>query len=579
MNFQQNLIRHGLISLATLLITLPFLGSTHLFDWDEINFAEAAREMIQSGNWAQVQISFTPFWEKPPFFFWLQAVSMKIFGVNEFAARFPNAIGAVIWTNLFYYIGNKHFSAKLGLAWILFYLGSFTPFFYFKSGIIDPWFNLFIFLSIYLIFRAIRTSVKKNNYFFISGIFLGLAIITKGPVALIVVGLTSTIFWVLNGMRRLTTFWNLCVMGFGILLIPLLWFLPETIKNGPWFLKTFLSYQADLLVNPVASHGQPWFYHPVVLLIGCFPGGVFAISKFSQIRGLTSEQVDLKRWLVIMFWVVLILFSMVTTKIVHYSSLCYISLSFLAAMHLHDWEKSANRHYGWYFQKSLLILISSIWSILLIVISLIANSSQLKSKLLPYIKDDFAKANLQIEGSWNGWEFLIGVVLLTGWLTYFISLRREKYIAKYTVVLLIFQIFFLFILTATLVPKVEKHTQGSAIEFYKNHADEDALILTYKFKSYAHYYYGKAKPASWTPEELKLQVELLKVLKAGSILDLSLREIESFEEKWKYTLMHHESNRKIYVVSQEKKAFEVEENPLFKKLYNKGGFVFFEKIK
>lgn len=579
MNFQQNVIRHGLISLATLLITLPFLGSTHLFDWDEINFAEAAREMIQSGNWAQVQINFMPFWEKPPFFFWLQAISMKIFGVNEFAARFPNAIGAVIWTNLFYYIGNKHFSAKLGLVWILFYLGSFTPFFYFKSGIIDPWFNLFIFLSIYLIFRAIRTSVKKNPYFFLSGFFLGLAIITKGPVALIVVGLSSGIFWVLNGMRRLTTFWNLCVIGFGILLIPMLWFLPETFKNGPWFLKTFLSYQADLLVNPVASHGQPWFYHPIVLLIGCFPAGVFAISKFKQERGLTSEQLDLKRWLVIMFWVVLILFSIVTTKIVHYSSLCYISLAFLAAMQVYDWEKSINKHYGWSLQKILLVLISSIWAMMLIVIGLVANSTSLKSKILPFIKDDFAKANLQIEGNWNGWEIAIGIVFLVAWVTYFIFLRQEKSKVKTTYAMLLFQIFFLFLLTATFVPKVEKHTQGAAIEFYKKHAEEDALILTYKFKSYAHYYYGKIKPTIWTQEELKLQAELLSVYKAGSMRGLSLRDIDSYDEKWKYTLMHRESVRKIYVVSQEKKAFEIEENPLFKRLYNKGGFVFFEKIK
>ena len=70
----------------------PFLGQSHLFDWDEINFAEAAREMIVTGDYLRVQINFQMFWEKPPFFIWLQVLSMKSFGINEFAARFPNAL-------------------------------------------------------------------------------------------------------------------------------------------------------------------------------------------------------------------------------------------------------------------------------------------------------------------------------------------------------------------------------------------------------------------------------------------------------------------------------------------------------
>src|SRR6476661_5337020 len=72
---------------GALVLFLPFLGSTHLFDWDEVNFAESSREMLVSGNYAIPQIDFQPFWQKPPLVFWLQALSMKVFGINEFAAR------------------------------------------------------------------------------------------------------------------------------------------------------------------------------------------------------------------------------------------------------------------------------------------------------------------------------------------------------------------------------------------------------------------------------------------------------------------------------------------------------------
>jgi 4-amino-4-deoxy-L-arabinose transferase-like glycosyltransferase len=82
------------------LVFLPNLGASHLFDWDEINFAESAREMLVSQDFLSVQINFLPFWEKPPLFIWLQAISFIFFGTftehawtsMEFAARFPNAI-------------------------------------------------------------------------------------------------------------------------------------------------------------------------------------------------------------------------------------------------------------------------------------------------------------------------------------------------------------------------------------------------------------------------------------------------------------------------------------------------------
>src|SRR6056300_795461 len=84
-----------LVGLVAALVYMPFLGGVHLFDWDEINFAEAAREMIVSGDYFQVQIDFLPFWEKPPLFIWMQALAMKVFGINEFSARLPNAVAGI----------------------------------------------------------------------------------------------------------------------------------------------------------------------------------------------------------------------------------------------------------------------------------------------------------------------------------------------------------------------------------------------------------------------------------------------------------------------------------------------------
>ena len=180
------------------------LGNVHLFDWDEINFAECAREMLLSHNYSTVTIDFLPFWEKPPLFIWMQVFSMKIFGVSSFAGRFPNVLAAIATGLFVYFAGKKIKNETLGLWWMVFYLGSFLPNVYFHSGIIDPWFNLFIFLAIYH-FYSLTTSIQVHRLkqAALTGLFLGLAVLTKGPVAILIALLTYMVVVVLNRFQYL----------------------------------------------------------------------------------------------------------------------------------------------------------------------------------------------------------------------------------------------------------------------------------------------------------------------------------------------------------------------------------------
>src|SRR5690349_6373265 len=133
--------RYLIIIIAASLLFFPFLGQVHLSDWDEINYAECAREMIVSQDCLRMQIDFQPFWEKPPLFIWMQVLSMKLFGVNEYAARFPNALVGVITLVALYYAGRRVAGIRLGTWWVVLYAATWLPHFYFKSGIIDPLFN------------------------------------------------------------------------------------------------------------------------------------------------------------------------------------------------------------------------------------------------------------------------------------------------------------------------------------------------------------------------------------------------------------------------------------------------------
>src|ERR1700761_9636664 len=106
-------LRYIIIVVLAGLLFLPFLGQVHLFDWDEINFAECAREMIVTKDYLRAQIDFMPFWEKPPFFIWMQVLAMKLFGAGAYAARFPNAAIGVLTLVAIYYTGKRTVSEKM----------------------------------------------------------------------------------------------------------------------------------------------------------------------------------------------------------------------------------------------------------------------------------------------------------------------------------------------------------------------------------------------------------------------------------------------------------------------------------
>ena len=252
---------------------IPFLGNVHLFDWDEINFAEIAREMVVSGNYGEPQINFQSFTEKPPLFFWLQAASMKVFGINEFAARFPNALLGLLVLPFLYSIGKKIKNQQFGFLFTLVYFGTILPHLYFKSGIIDPWFNFFIFASIYcLIQSSWKKQAGESNVLMLiaGGTFLGLAILTKGPVALLVTGLAFFVYWAMQKFRMFISWPQIMLYGFTALFVTGLWVGINYLQNGNKFMTEFTIRQWELLTTADAGHGGFFLYHFIVLFFGCF---------------------------------------------------------------------------------------------------------------------------------------------------------------------------------------------------------------------------------------------------------------------------------------------------------------------
>ena len=483
------------IFLSSAIFFIPNLGKVHLFDWDEINFAESAREMIVTHNYHRVMINFQPFWEKPPLFFWLQTISMHLFGINEFAARLPNAVFGIITLLTLYLIGKKERNARFGFFWAICYLGTILPYVYFKSGIIDPVFNYFIFLGIYFMYRAIREPLMQRSIFYVavSGALIGLSNLTKGPVGLLMFLITFAIWFIFTRFRNFPGFKKIMVFMLCFGVVTFFWFGAEVMTNGFWFLKEFLSYQVDLFRTPVAGHQEPIYYHFLVVFLGCFPISVLALPVLFRKNTEWTSQFPLV--LKILFWTVMVLFTIVTTKIVHYSSLSYLPLSFIACLYIEQLlsGKKPAPYVLW-----ILAITGFVFSFLLTALPLAA---EYPHWLMSKLKDPVAVAALQLPVHWGGYEFILGILYFIGIVTGLFIIAKRK-VKQGLLVLFYSTAVILFFYLVMVVPKIEEYSQGSVINFYKSISGKDVYVTPVAFKSYAHYYYfQKPGPTKFNDED------------------------------------------------------------------------------
>jgi len=537
-----------LIGLGAALLLIPFLGVVHLFDWDEINFAECAREMLVTRNFFTVQVNFTPFWEKPPLFIWLSAGCMRLFGVNELAARLPDALCGMATLILVFNIGKKFYDRKMGWLWVLCYAGSTLPQFYFKSGIIDPWFNLFIFCGIYFFVHftdpGAADKKEKRTILVKSALFIGLAVLTKGPVALLILGLCVLVYLVFKRFRAVLSLSQ--AIGYGLVVLSLggIWFLILWTTGNADVIAEFFDYQVRLFKTQDSGHGGPFFYHFIVLLIGCFPASVFAIWGMKNNPADSPFQHHFKRWMHILFWVVLLLFSLVRTKIIHYSSLCYFPLTYFSALHIH---RMLSGNQSW--KKSMSVLLGITGGLFGLALIALPLADRFKQQIIDshLIGDVFALENLKATVHWGGWESAIGLGLLLALAGCFWLAGSKKYQAA-VLTLFITNLLVVELSSVVLAPKIEKYVQGAAIDFFESLKGKDCYLETISYKSYAEYFYSEKQPAKNT---------------------------RSYNPAW---LLTGEIDKETYFSAKITEADAIRRDyPSLTELYRKNGFVFYKR--
>lgn len=323
----------------------------------------------------------------------------------------------------------------------------------------------------------------------LAGFFIGLAMLTKGPAAFIILSLCLGVYWLFVRFRFFVTpLQFLAVCGVAVLTLGL-WFGPETIKNGPWFVQAFVKYQYRLFSTPDAGHGGFPGYHFIVLLVGCFPASVFAFRAFFKLpkEKESPAQENYRLWMKILFWVVVLLFTIVKSKIVHYSSLAYFPITYLAAVVV-DKLLNGEVRFG-KGMKAGIALVALPYIAATFFLPYLGRNLQI---IRPLIDDPFALGNLEADVYWTGWEVLPGVILMAVVIAFFVLWGQKRKELAFKILFGGTSVF-VFSMLIFFVGRIEGYSQRAAISFFEDKIGEDCYVHNFAYKSYAQLFYTRKK--------------------------------------------------------------------------------------
>ncbi len=351
----------AIVLVLSLLLFVFDTGSFPLISPDEPRYAETAREMIESGDFLSPICNYLPRFDKPILFYWLEVLSFKVFGINEFAARFPSVLAGsgMVW--LSYILASRHgfplLSASITSSTLVFFLCS-------KLSITDMVLCFFISAALVFFYLGYSNRLERKQKFALGGsisskwfistwIMMGLGFLTKGPIAVFIPILV--IFLFLFFVKDLRSFFNHTKtelwLGFlGFLLISLPWYVYIHFKTNAAFTREFFfNHNIERYLQEHSGHGEPfWFFLPV-LLVSLLPWTVFLPQSlfsfdYSQKYNLQSSKSVTQRLIgfsIIWFLVVFLFFSLSQTKLVTYILPGILPLNFLVARWWHEKFKSS----------------------------------------------------------------------------------------------------------------------------------------------------------------------------------------------------------------------------------------------
>ncbi|MDQ3010346.1 MAG: glycosyltransferase family 39 protein, partial [Acidobacteriota bacterium] len=252
-----------------LLAALLLFANLHRGDlagFDDAVYAHEAREMLQTGDWLNVRLNGRLDFDKPPLYLWLEVLSLRAFGLNDFAAKFPAALLGLGTILLVYGIARELTAERRIALWAMLVLTS-TQYFlkYATHAMTDVPFTFFFTLAVWAYLRALN---HAPHWLYLCGAAIGAGILIRSVLGLLVVGVIVGHLVVLQRFDRLrtTAWWIGALLAFGL---PMIWFAPQYYWHGPQFLALHFSFTRDNLasIQPAERHWLSGLLHYPFLLL------------------------------------------------------------------------------------------------------------------------------------------------------------------------------------------------------------------------------------------------------------------------------------------------------------------------
>jgi 4-amino-4-deoxy-L-arabinose transferase-like glycosyltransferase len=242
---------------------------------DELRYAEVAREMLESRNWILPKLNYQTYADKPPLHFWFLSSAMGTFGANTLAALLPSALSAILTILVTYWFGKSLFDPEVAAvaAWIL---GSLFLFLLMAQVVrMDIVLTLLTTAGLAFFHRGLQDE-KRGSAAVVAGFAcMGMAMITKGPVGLIVTMIPLFSYAIMSreirSLRKLYTGRGLLVMA----AIPLLWLIPAVFQGGRTYLYELVVRQNLGRVVGSFAHAEPFYYYFVLFPLLFAPWGFY----------------------------------------------------------------------------------------------------------------------------------------------------------------------------------------------------------------------------------------------------------------------------------------------------------------
>jgi 4-amino-4-deoxy-L-arabinose transferase-like glycosyltransferase len=294
------------------------LGRLPLIDPDEGRYIEIPREMLERGDFITPMLNHVKYFEKPPLHYWLNALSLSVFGENEFAARFAGTLCGLLTVLVVYYLGRQLMGRRAGLygATLLGTAGGFLV----QSRINFTDMTLTFFLSAAFACFALAQrpeEERKGTWYYLFYLFMALAVLAKGLIGIVLPG--AVIFLYLLGTRRWRVLREMRLVSGGalFLLVCAPWFVLVSLKNPEFAQFFFIHEHFQRFLTKVHHRYQPvWFFIPVLLgtMLPWSPFIPAALARGWRERKSAAQTLFLLLWAGVIF----AFFSKSSSKLVPY---------------------------------------------------------------------------------------------------------------------------------------------------------------------------------------------------------------------------------------------------------------------